>query len=234
MRALRGRTSGRGVPVDVAFFVQLGTPGRPPPGTRAARWEKAPVGRPPGGQGPLPPEGTKWFDFDITGHQRRKHRLGLVDRNAPRAAPRIWLRLCEGDRFDPTGLSYDAEFWLREARHLLHLAHNADAHMSHMYLWGGGAEVADEPQEEGERSLSVSESSPLQGGPWQGTCPPPAQGSKIRGSWGLLGAGCFHSMVLEGHRAGRGAETRAAGRRRILGGRGSWGDLATVQASLSV
>lgn len=105
-------------PSTLLFLCSLGPLGplgpRYPALPRHARW-KTPVGN-PRRQGPLPPEGTKWFDFDITGHQRRKHRLGLVDRNAPRAAPRIWLRLCKGDRFDPTGISYDAEFWLREAR----------------------------------------------------------------------------------------------------------------------
>lgn len=104
-----------------------GTPGRKPP-----------RGTPPGGQGPLPPEGTKWFDFDITGHQRRKHRHGLVDRNAPRAAPRIWLRLCEGDRFDPTGFSYDAEFWLRRgSTPLAPAAQCRHAHVAHVPVGGG-------------------------------------------------------------------------------------------------
>lgn len=213
MRAIRGCRH--------YFFVQLGAWDPWAPRQPGAPGRKTPRGTPPGGQGPLPPEGTKWFDFDITGHQRRKHRHGLVDRNAPRAAPRIWLRLCEGDRFDPTGFSYDAEFWLRRgSTPLAPAAQCRHAHVAHVPVGGG---VADEPQEERERCVSVSESSPLQGGPWQGTCPPCAQGFQDLGELGAAGSKRLPFHVSR-KKQGRGAETRAAGRRRI------WDLAATVHA----
>lgn len=219
--------------------------------------EPNPRGTRPGGPGPLPPEGRKWFDFDITGHQRRKHRLGFCRSQRPGAAPRIWLRLCEGYRLDPTDSSYDAEFWLPPRRGSTLVAPGGQCRCAHaaylhsvvpvgggvLFLLGKGGwdgrqgEGHKAPKKRASASMSVSESSPLQGVPWQGTCAPCAQGFQGLGGAGALlgpcwGGGCFYSMVLEENQ-GRGAETRAAGRRRTLGGGDLWGDLATLTPSCS-
>lgn len=101
---------------------------------------------------------------------------------------------------------------------LLHLPHNAHthAHVAHAHVPAGGGSLwlqwlqEGSPKKRASAVCSVSESSPLQGGPWQGTCPPCAQGSKIWGCWGLLGSKRlpFHGSRRKQGTEGRGAETR--------------------------
>lgn len=176
-------------------------------------------------QGPLPPEGTKWFDFDITGHQRRKHRHGLVDRNAPRAAPRIWLRLREGEPLRSDGVLVRCRV-LAPGRldNFLHLpAQCTHTHMSHMHM--GVVVVAvvagGEPQEKGERRVLCFRIEPAARRPlaadMSAVCPRFQDLGPLGAAGGCWGGRGFHSMVLEENKAhtqrgeGRKLERRAGG-----------------------
>lgn len=165
------------------FFVLLGTP---------------PVD--PRRQGSLPPEGTKWFDFDITGQQRRG---GNTDLGLSIATP-PGRRRESGCDFVKATAPIRRISRTMQSFGCLRLDTRTYCARRH------GGEGAFR-----KRERSVSECSPLQGGPWQGTCPPFFQGSQGSG-WGAIGGrGCFHSMVLENKAEGR--KSRAAGRRRNLG-----------------
>lgn len=184
-----------------------------PPGTRARQAGNPPVGRPPVDKGPCRQRGQSGSISTSPGIRGGNTDMGLSIATPPGRRRESGCDFARATASIRRGSRTMQSFGSGEARHLLHLPHNADTHMWHMYLWVG---VAEEPQEEGERCVSVSESSPLQGGPWQGTCPPCAQGFQDLGE---LGAAGRKRLPFHGSRnkQGRGAETRAAGRRRIWG-----------------
>lgn len=177
----------------------------PPPRHPGAPGRKTPRGTPPRvDKGPCRQRGQSGSISTSPGIRGGNTDMGLSIATPPGRRRESGCDFARATASIRRGSRTMQSFGSGEARHLLHLPHNADTHMWHMYLWVG---VADEPQEEGERCVSVSESSPPQGGPWQGTCPPCAQGSKIWGSWGLLGGRGFHSMVLETNKAERGGNS---------------------------
>lgn len=183
-------------------------------------------------QGPLPPEGTKWFDFDITGHQRRKHRHGLVDRNAPRAAPRIWLRLCEGEPLRSDGVLVRCRVLAPGGSTTSctcpHNAHTRTCRTCTCTCGWGVVVVAvvagGEPQEKGERCVLCFRIEPAARRPlaadMSAVCPRFQDLGLLGAAGGCWGGRGFHSMVLEeskAHRGERGGNSTAAGRRRIWG-----------------
>lgn len=220
--------------------------------------EPNPRGTRPGGPGPLPPEGRKWFDFDITGHQRRKHRLGFCRSQRPGAAPRIWLRLCEGYRLDPTDSSYDAEFWLPPRRGSTLVAPGGQCRCAHaaylhsvvpvgggvLFLLGKGGvgwQTGRGPQgtqEKGERlhvcfRIEPAARSAL-AGDMCAVCP---RFSRFGGSWGPAGALLGRRMLLF-HGSRRKSRQRggnsSGGQEANLGGRGPLGGLGDTHALLFV
>lgn len=180
------------------------------------------MGRPPVDKGPCRQRGQSGSISTSPGIRGGNTDMGLSIATPPGRRRESGCDFARATASIRRGSRTMQSFGSGEARHLLHLPHNADTHMWHMYLWVGGG-VADEPQEERERCVSVSESSPLQGGPWQGTCPPCAQGFQDLGELGAAGSERLPFHVSR-KKQGRGAETRAAGRRRI------WDLAATVHA----
>lgn len=227
MRALRGRTSGRGDPVDVAFFVQLGTPGPPPPWHPGSKVGKSPRGtRPPVDKGPCHQRGQSGSISTSPGIRGGNTDLGLSIATPPGRRresgcdfARATASIRRGSRtmqsFGCGRLDTCCTWRTMQTR------------TCRTCTCGVGVQrvqrVQTSPRTRASAHCLFPNPARCKEAPGRGHVRRLPKVPRFGGAGGCWGAGCFHSMVLEDHRAGRGAETRAAGRRRILGGGGTGG-----------
>lgn len=226
----------RGPVVDFTYFFcaawgpPLGHPGPlppiPVPRRRNPPWD-APVDK-----GPCRQRGQSGSISTSPGIRGGNTDMGLSIATPPGRRRESGCDFERANRFDPTEFSYDAEFWLREARQLVAPAaqctHTRTCRTCTCTCGWGVVEVAvvagGEPQEEGERCVRCFRIEPAARRPLAGdmsaVCPRFQDLGLLGAAGGCWGARGFHSMVLEenkAHRGERGGNSRAAGRRRIWG-----------------